>query len=197
MVLLRPATRRAGALAGIAALAVAGLARGAPPEASEYRIKAAYLYQLSRFVDWEAEHLGEEGAPFELCVLGRDPFGELLDSAVEGKRRKERAFRTRRFDDVEEAEGCSVVFVAADDGEAAGRILSRLARPGVLTVGESEGFAHRGGVVELYRDSDTIRFRINLDAADAARLFFPSAILELAETIRPGPPAGSFPEEPS
>jgi len=102
---------------GIAIATAAALALAVPAVAQrprEYQVKAAYLYGFGRFVEWPADAATADGA-FDLCVLGDDPFGRLLDQAAEGGVVKNRPVSVRRIGRPEDAAQCDTVFVSASE----------------------------------------------------------------------------------
>jgi uncharacterized protein DUF4154 len=157
-----------------------------PP--SEYRVKALYLYNLARFVEWPAEARREAEAPFVIVVLGRDPFGSVLDDTMAGKAIENRRIEVRRLGRVEDAGDAQIVFVSASERRDLPAILKALDRPGVLTVGEWDGFAEQGGMVTFLVQEGRVRFEINPRRAEEAGLKVSSQLLKLA-TIVPGPPS--------
>ena len=116
---------RCAAAALMALTAVATPARlGAAPGASEYELKAAFLFNFAKFVDWPPNAL-ENAAGVSVCVLGDDPFGEMLDRTLAGKSVHERPLVVRRHDALGDTSGCHILFVSA----AEERRLPRVAPP--------------------------------------------------------------------
>ena len=164
------------ALAGLVTPARIGAAAGA----SEYELKAAFLFNFAKFVDWPPNAL-DKAAGVSVCVLGDDPFGELLDRTLAGKSVHERPLVVRRHDDLAATGDCHILFVSA----AEERRLARVAPPQapVLTVGETDGFVRRGGIIAFAMDDSRLRFEINADAADRAGLRISSQLLKLATRV--------------
>ena len=134
---------RAMALTGvfIAGMALAGglwpqgtLPARSGDESLEYRVKAAYLLNFTRYVDWPTPPAGSDSA-LSICVLGADPFGRVLDATVAGRTAHGRALRVRRLRAATESAGCEVVFVSAETWRRSPESLKSLMRPGSLTVG--------------------------------------------------------------
>ena len=162
-------------------MAVATPARlGAAPGASEYELKAAFLFNFAKFIDWPPNAL-ENATGVSVCVLGDDPFGDLLDRTLAGKSVHERPLVVRRHDTLGDTGGCHILFVSA----AEERRLARVAPPEapVLTVGETDGFVQRGGIIAFAMDDKRLRFEINADAADRAGLRISSQLLKLATRV--------------
>lgn len=160
----------------------AAAATSTGPLADEYRVKAAILYNLAKFVDWPSDAFAAPAAPLSLCVLGVDPFGALLDEALKGRQVSGRSIVTRRV--AEPDPSCHVLFIATSERKRLGLITERLGTSGVLTVSEESGFIDVGGIVELVTEGGRVRFHINAAAAERARLRVSARLLALAATPR-------------
>lgn len=163
-----------GNLAGLARSAQAG---GEP--LPEYAVKSAYLYQFTHFVEWPSDAFGDAHAPFILCVLGEDPFGQALDVLMK-KTSQARRLLVQRVRQVKEAESCHVLFISASEKDHVAQALSSLATRSLLTVSDIEGFAQDGGIVEFVERENKIRFAINVRAANKAGIRISSKLLSLA-----------------
>lgn len=158
-------------------LLLAGTARAAGKPALEYQIKASYLYNFLRYVEWPPG--APAGGTLPVCVFGKDRFGTALDAIV-GESVRGLAIAVRPVSDPGQLDGCRVVFVGAAERGREADILQQLAGRPVLTVGETPGFADRGGVINLIRVKDKIRFEINQQAAERGGLRIGSQLLQLA-----------------
>jgi len=178
----------AGLLMGAAAAAAQSDAPvrpvAAPP--TEYEVKAAFLYNFARFVEWPPEAFRDPADPFVIAVLGRDPFGPVLDETMAGKTVAGRRIEVRRATRVEDVRDAQMVFISSSERANMPAILKALDRPGVLTVGESDGFAERGGAINFVLQARKVRFQINPARAEEARLKMSSQLLKLA-TLVSGP----------
>jgi hypothetical protein len=169
-------------------LLVAGALLGAssrPCEAAdapsrEYVIKAAFIYNFLKFVDWPP---ASGGGPITIGVIGSNPFGAAL-TQLNGKSVKGRTIAVRQLNTVAEAEGCQVLFIPASDADRQRQILEALKSSSVLTVGESKGFAQRGGIINFVVQDDRVRFEVNPSAAERARLSISSEMLKLAHIVK-------------
>ena len=153
----------------------------------EYQVKAAFLFNFARFVEWPPRAAGGAGAPVEVCVLGDDPFGEALDRAVAGKTLNDRTMVVRRGKKLQELNGCEVLFISNSEKSRLAGILGALRTVHVLTVGECEDFAAQGGEVQFTLEDNHVRFIINVDATDRAGLKVSSKLLGLAHVIHGDP----------
>lgn len=136
--------------------------------AAEYASKAASLALFPDYVKWPAT----ADAPITIGIFGDDPFGGALD--------KLNPKRSRRLDDLK---GCRIIFVTKSEGENVDAILASLGGEGVLTVGESEGFAKQGGVIGFVIEGNKVRFEINTGAARRAGLGIDLRLLKLAVRV--------------
>ena len=157
-----------------------------PPSPSEYQLKAVFLYNYAKFVVWPAESFADADAPIILGVLGKDPFGAIIDQTIKGKTVKGRKLAIKRFEKIEDVEICHILFVSASEKKHLSKIVKILKGSSVLTVGEVKQFAQRGGIINFIIKQNKIRFEINLDAAQQAKLKISSKLLKLAKIIRDG-----------
>ena len=151
---------------------------------NEYQVKAAFLYNFAKFVDWPAQSFKSPEEPITICVQGQNPFGSMLEEMVNGKTLQGRGFLVRNIFDVQQAGGCHILFVSASERKHVASILAAIRTPGVLTVGESEGFAAEGGVINFKLEDGKVRFEINLEAAARKGLQIRSNLLSLAQIVK-------------
>ncbi len=148
---------------------------------SEYQVKAAFLLNFGKFVEWP-----DAKGDLEICVLGDDPFGSTLDETVAGRSVGKRAVKTRRIGSVSAAGGCSILFVSRSESGSVDTILSSLSGSPVLLVADLERFAKRGGMINFVESDKKIRFEINERAAKKAGLKISSQLLRLATIVEGG-----------
>jgi hypothetical protein len=151
---------------------------------SEYQIKAAFLYNFAKFIEWPASTFRNPKQPIGICVFGRDPFGPALEEALYGKSIGSRSVFLARAHQIPELAGCQVVFISAQESSHVTEILHSLRGHSTLLVGESEGFASSGGAIQFVLDQKRVRFAINPDAANRAGLKISSKLLALATIVR-------------
>lgn len=168
---------------GLFFVAFVQMLNAAPAAFQEYEVKAAFLYNFVRFVDWPASAFADAGAAVTIGVLGDDPFGELLEQAVTNETVKGRKFVVRRFHDVESVGSCHVLFVSKSEKNRLPFILQRLRDAPILTVGETEGFAAKGGIVNFFIERNKVRFEINQQSALQRGLKISSQLLCLGRIV--------------
>lgn len=152
----------------------------------EYQVKAVFLFYFARFVDWPPQAFPEAQTPLIIGVLGEDPFGPYLDKTVRDETVNNRPFVVRRYRRVEEIETCHVLFISRSEAARLEQILARLKDRNILTVGDIDGFAGRGGMIRFVKKANKIRLRVNLEATKTAHLTISSKLLRPAEIITPG-----------
>ena len=170
-------------LAAIAALALACVAAGQTPATAEYDVKAAFLFHFAQFVEWPDEAFKDANSPLTYCTIGDDPFRGSLDTILGGKTLGTRSFRVRHFKQPQEIQGCQVLFLGMEEKKPFPEILAKAKAHSVLTVGESEHFAQEGGMIGFVLTENKIRFEINLEAAQKAKLKISSRLLALAKNV--------------
>jgi hypothetical protein len=143
---------------------------------SEYQVKAAFLFNFAKFVEWPEQHRGS----FAICILGKDPFGEALERVMAGKSVNERPIVIRRTSDLAVARSCQVVYVSLPEAGRTGEIVKALSDAGVLSVSEIPRFCLSGGVITFVMEGQRVRFQINARAAVRANLKISSKLLQLA-----------------
>jgi hypothetical protein len=159
-------------------LAAAG---AVPPGNSEYQVKAAFLYNFLKFVDWPAEGAGS-GSTICLGVLGRDPFDDALE-AVKGRVAKGRKVTVVHFRSIEEVKGCELLFVSASESGRLPQILKIAQNFRMLTVADHKGFCEAGGMINLVSVNNRVGFEVNIAAAYRAKLRISSHLLKIARTV--------------
>lgn len=159
-------------------------AGGLAQTVNEYQMKAAYVYNLAKFVDWPAEAFKTASDPLTICVLGQSPILVTLNEAVNGESIDERKLLVRQVSEVQQASNCHILFIASSDRKYLQAVLRDLKTPGVLTLGESAGFAEEGGVVNFRLEGKKVRIEINLNAAGQQKLRISPKLLSLAQIVK-------------
>lgn len=157
---------------------------------SEYQVKAAFLFNFAKFIEWPESSFLSDDAPFSICVLGEDPFGSALDD-LRGKSIGHRPVAVWRIKNAEAGLRCQVLFVSASEESHLPEIFASLRGSNALVVGQTPGFAASGGAIEFTLDGKHVHFTINPDAMRRAGLRASSQLLALAKIVHDGPNAGS------
>jgi hypothetical protein len=153
----------------------------AQEQPSEYQVKAAYLYNFGKFVQWPAQT--STGNTFAICVLGNDPFGPILDATVANQTINGKQLVVKRISRALEASSCRVVFVSDAESGRLEKIFPILDKFGVLTVSDMPHFVQRGGMIQLVLEGDKVRFEANPAAAQKAGLALSSELLKVATKV--------------
>jgi hypothetical protein len=169
---------------------MASVCRAGDTGQMEYEVKAAFLYNFAKFVQWPAD-AASLGASMRLCILGRDPFGGLLESSLSGKTVGDKPIDIGRVSDARQLNGCQVVFISSSERGQADTILEALSTRPILTVSEIPGFDAMGGMVNFYIEDRRIRFEINPKAAARSGLRISSQLLKLSRIVDTRPAGGS------
>jgi hypothetical protein len=156
-------------------------ATGAP---NEYALKSVFLYNFCRFIDWPDFVFPGPNDPLIIGVLGDDPFGPMLEEAVAGESYHGRSIRIEHYHSPREVSRCQLLFVSASENGRIPEIIGAVAGKSIVTVGESESFIERGGMIALVADHNRVRLLINPSALRAARLDASSKLLRVAEITR-------------
>jgi hypothetical protein len=152
-----------------------------PP--TEYEVKAAFIYNFAKFVEWPASSFDSATAPLRLCVLGSNPLYADLQNIVAEKRIGSRSLQVRRVEAVE-IKDCHVLFLGSVESYRLQQALQAAQGTGVLTIGDVAGFLDQGGMINFVFDQNRIRFEVNLKAAQGAHLQLSSKLLSLAKSVQ-------------
>jgi hypothetical protein len=160
-------------------------ARGGPPSAKEYAVKAAFLFNFAKFVEWPADAFADPASPLVLCVLGEDPFGDAL-TALKGKTVNGRPLSIRYATTLDGLGRCHLLFICSSEKPFLPGILGATKGSNILTVGDVEDFARDGGIINLVNEENRVGIEVNLEAAQRTRLKVSSKLLGLARIVKPG-----------
>jgi hypothetical protein len=158
-----------------------GLAQEPP---SEYQVKAAFMFNFAKFVDWPAEAFAETNSPIVLGILGKNVFGSDLEKTIRDRKVNNHAFKFLPLTSVLEATNCHILFISPSEKDNFTKIISTLHNTSVLTVSETDGFLKAGGMINFKFEGNNIRFEISDEAAKKAGLKISSKLLSLAVPSR-------------
>ena len=152
--------------------------------ASEYQIKAVFLFNFAQFVEWPAKSFQETNA-ISIGILGDDPFGNYLDETVRGEEVNGHPLVVHRYQHIDEVKTCHILFINVADANQLTQIITSLKSKNILTVSDADNFTKRGGMIRFFTENKKTRLRINLSAAKDADLTISSKLLRLAEVVNP------------
>jgi hypothetical protein len=147
----------------------------------EYQVKAAFLLNFTKFIEWPPTALADSQSPMAICIVGNDPFGHFLDDIVQGEAVNGRKLIVRRISQTPPPQTCHLLFFDSTLKDVTA-ILGRLG-PGVLTVGEGESFIRDGGMIAFVVDNRRVRFDINQAASERGALQLSSKLLSVARSV--------------
>jgi len=164
----------------------------------EYQVKAAFLYNFVKFVDWPKEKVADGNEPIIIGVIGKDPFGKAFDP-IKKKQVKGKKVVIKRFQDLEESKQsdeqtalirkCHLLFICSSEKKKLREIINLVKDDSVLTVGEVKGFLESGGIINFLMEDKKVCFEINNAAAKQTKLKIRSKLLRLAKRIIPEKPS--------
>ena len=172
-------------LGGLITLGLALSWSAAGAASLEYQVKAAYLYKLLPFVDWPAGSLPPAGAPLNLCVVGDDPFGSILDQAARNQQVNGRPLVVRRIATVSKSSDCQVLYIAGSKRQSVADALQTVKGAPSLTI--TEVSETRGSIIQFVVKEGRVRFTIDVAAAAENGLTISAKLLSLALSARDGP----------
>ena len=149
------------------------------PRPTVPQVEAAYLYNFGKFVTWPPDRT-PSADQFRICILGKDPFGSVLDSTVAGELIGGRQIAVQRITRVQQAAPCNILFVSASEEDNLRPVLDEANRLHILTVSDVKRFAQRGGVIGLSVQEERVRFEVNRKAAERSHLQLSSELLKVA-----------------
>jgi hypothetical protein len=147
--------------------------------APEYKIKAAFLYNFAILTEWPTDAFSKKDHLI-IAVIGKDPFGRILDETLKNKTIGGRKIDVQRYKRVEDIGDCHLLFISSSEDEHLEAILAALGQRPVLTVSEIDRFNYRGGMIWLRKEKDEIKFRIRQSATRGANLKLSSKLLALS-----------------
>ena len=158
------------------------------PHPTEYQLKAQYLTDFGRFVKkWGNRPAPGPDESFAICVLGQDPYGQSLDTAVHGENIGGSPLVVRRIAQPIDATGCRILFISSSESGQLQDIFGVIGTAPVLTVSDIPDFVRRGGIIEFVPDGNRVKFEINLALAQRVGLSLSSDLLKVARVVRRTP----------
>jgi hypothetical protein len=155
------------------------------PVATEYRLKAVFLYNFTQFVEWPASSFSSDDAPMVIGILGTDPFGSYLEETVAGEKINGHPLLVRHYNTVEEIGSCQILFINVADPRKREQIIATLKGRNILTVSDAPDFLHQGGMIRFFTKQDKIKLQVNLAVTKTANLVISSKLLRLVDIFDP------------
>ncbi len=152
-------------------------------EGAEYPVKLAFLYNFTKFVEWPPGSYRTPGAPLLICIVGHDPFSQVLEDELRTRNVGGHPVEVRTLKPNDKLSVCQIVFVPSAEKQQADRIVSGLKGSSTLTVGETDGFAVLGGIINLTVEANKVHFEVNRVAAERAGLKISSRLLSIAKIV--------------
>ena len=152
--------------------------------ALEYRVKAAFLYNFALYTTWPDGTFEKDESPIIFGVVGADPFGTILDNAIEGKTLHGRPLLLQRYRLAKDLQDCHILFVSSSEEKTLKDVFDKLAGQHVFTVSDMAGFSTRGGIARFFIKNGKVSFEINTDVAARERLLISSQLLKLATLVK-------------
>jgi hypothetical protein len=174
-------------LAGGWGLAIRNVRAEQPP--TEYQVKAAYLFNFLKFVDWPGGPPADAHGQWVIGIAGDNPFGDELTQIISGKTVQGHELRVRRFQPDEDLHACHVLFISASERKRLPSILAALRGSTVLTVADTDHFLESGGMIQFVMEDKRVRFAIDVGATSRAGLKVSSKLLSLARAVTDDEPA--------
>lgn len=150
---------------------------------NEYEVKAAFLFNFISFVEWPASVFPDADSPFNIGILGTDPFGQSLAQIIKGEKFKGRPLVIVRSQDIGALLACQIVFIPSSEMRDLRQILKQVEKKPILTVGEKKGFASHGGIINFCIRDEQIKLEINPKVARSAGLKIAAQLLSLSRIV--------------
>jgi hypothetical protein len=163
----------------------------ASPATLEYEVKAAFVYNFAKFVEWPAAAFPDPAAPVTICIVGADPFGAVLDDTVKGEQLEQHPLAVARYPDAPPPGACHLLFVSASEQRRYPALLSGVDGRRTLTIGDTISFLDAGGYFAFFLDNGRVRIAVNSDLAGTSGLKVSSKLLRVAMPHKPARVEGS------
>jgi hypothetical protein len=168
----------------VMSLALAPEGAAAADQALEYQVKGAFLSKFGLYMDWSDAAANAANRPFQLCILGDDPFGPRLEKIVGEQVIKGRKIELRRLKTVDKESGCHILYIAASESARVGQILASMQGSGALTVTDGLPAGGPVGIVNFILKDDRVRFDIDDEMASRNGIYINASLLGLALNVK-------------
>jgi hypothetical protein len=178
------AKRWAAMMIGLAMLGVCVTVSKGADASKEHELKAAFLYNFTKFVEWPTNRFPSANAPFVMAVAGNSSCTAELEKIAKERKVNGRTLVIKTITTAEAVQEAHVLFIPASEDKSVKEWLSAAQRFGVLSIGESEVFGRQGGVINFVLEGEKIRFDLNIGQAETAELKVSAQLQKLARNIR-------------
>jgi hypothetical protein len=175
--------RRTAILVTLAFLASVLPGQATDQPLTEPQVKALFLFNFAKYVDWPAAAFADSQAPIVIGLLGDTKLSGPLEQAVQDKTIAGRSFRVQRLEKAQDCHDCQILFISASEKKNLPEILNQIKTLPILTVGESDQFAQQGGIIGFVKKEGKVRLEIDLNAARQAKLQISSKLLSVADSV--------------
>jgi YfiR/HmsC-like len=170
-------------LAVVAGVLFCWVAAAQSEQRGEYEVKAAFLFNFTKFVEWPESSFLDAHSPIVIGILGEDPFGDSLTRLVAGQKAQGRSIMIAKYRRGDDLRRCHVLFISASERQRSAQIIGSLQDTSILTVSDIDGFAVAGGVLQFVMQENRVRFLVNLEAATQNKLRVSAKLLALAQVV--------------
>ncbi len=146
------------------------------------QVEVAFLSNFARYISWPEDTFNDDHSPWQICILGNDPFGDILEKTLKGRIEQGRRFAVARITDIAQAPQCQILYIAYKLSVTRRAALKKLEKLPVLTVSNAPDFLSEGGMIQ-FDVGDYVKFSVNLDQARAASLSIQTKVLEVSNDI--------------
>ncbi len=148
----------------------------------EYEVKAAFIYNFAKFIEWPEHAISSENDSLKLCIIGDNPFGTVFKK-IEGKQVKNKKFIIEHIKSVSSIKECNMLYISKSEGKNLASIINFANNYNVLTISDEAGFEEKGVIINMFISEEMIRFNVNIDAAQKAGLKISAKLLKLASDV--------------
>lgn len=147
----------------------------------EYQVKAAFLYNFTRFISWPSSTFNSPTAPFIIGIIGNNPFGTYLEDIIDQEKVNDHPIIVQRYHDIKDINNCQILYISIGDDNKIKEVIASVAHKNVLTVSDAAKFANWGGIINFFKDDNKLRVQINTAAARAAGVEISSKLLKISK----------------
>ena len=154
-------------------------------QVTEYQLKAAYLFNFLKFVQWPDSVFKNDSSTIIIGVLGKDPFGSTLDKIVYGEKIENHLIIIKRFNSLDDLKYCHALFISSSEEDSVQAVLKGVGKSSILTISDIDNFSSNGGDIGFYVENNKLRFTINIKSLQRSNLKISSKLLRLAKIVNP------------